>query len=206
MNNIKINKENKKDIIEAINLKNHKVYKGTTSEMKSFLSKPQKYRINYLAKNTFIDLLDYNNINARIEPGAIIRTGVTIGDNVVVLSGAVINVNAIIGNETMIDMGTIIGSGAIIGKRCHIGAGAVISGVMEPASNTPVFIGDDVFIGAGAVILPGIKIGSNSVVGAGSIVTKNVDSGVVVVGNPATFLKNSSDLKQEKIEINVKLR
>lgn len=206
MNNIVFNKNNKKDIIEAVDRKKHIVYRGDSSEMKKFINNPERYAISYIAKNTFIDLLDYQKIDARIEPGAIIRTNVKIGKNAVMLSGSVININAVIGEETMIDMGAIIGSGAIIGNRCHIGASAVISGVMEPASNNPVIIENDVFIGAGAVILPGIKIGSNSVIGAGSVVTKNVKSGTTVVGNPARFLKKTEDLEPSKIEINVNLR
>lgn len=206
MNKIVINQNLKHDIIELINKKNRQVYRGTKENLKKYLQKPAKYEINYLAKNTFIDLLDYQNINARIEPGAIIRTNVKIASNAVILSGAIININVEIGDETMIDMGTIIGSGAIIGKRCHIGAGTIISGVMEPASNRPVIIEDDVFIGAGSVILPGLHIGKNSVIGAGSVVTKDVCEGTVVVGNPAHYLKETSEVKQEKIELNVKLR
>lgn len=206
MNKIVIDKNNKKDIIEAVDRKKHIVYRGNACEMKKFLNNPKKYDINYIAKNTFIDLLDYKEIDARIEPGAVIRTNVKIGKNAIILSGSIINVNANIGNETMIDMGAVIGSGAIIGRRCHIGAGAVISGVMEPASNNPVVVEDDVFIGAGAVILPSIKIGSNAVIGAGSVVTKDVETRTTVVGNPARFLKKTDDLDQGKIEINVNLR
>jgi maltose O-acetyltransferase len=41
----------------------------------------------------------------------------------------------------------------------------------------------------GAVILPGVSIGDHAIVGAGAIVTKNVPSQIIVVGNPARFLK-----------------
>lgn len=53
----------------------------------------------------------------------------------------------------------------------------------------PVIIGDNVWIGGNAVILPGVTIGDNCVIGAGSVVTKNVESGTVVGGNPAKFIK-----------------
>ncbi len=206
MNNISLDKTKKRNILEIIDKKKRIVYHGTEEELKKYLKKPRKYEIHYLAKNTFIDLLDCQNVNARIEPGAIIREKVKIGKNAIILPGAVINVNAKIGDDTMIDMGTIIGSGAIIGKRCHIGAGSVVSGVMEPVSNNPVIIEDDVFIGASVTILPGLRIGSGSVIGAGSVVTKNVEPKMVVVGNPARILKNASEVDSNKVEINVKLR
>lgn len=201
-----IDKTKKKNIIELIDKKTRVVYKGTEEELKMYLKEKDKYQINYLAKNTFIDLLNFQNLDVRIEPGAIIRENVSLGDKVVVLSNAVINVGSIIDDETMIDMGSVIGSGTKIGKRCHIGAGTVISGILEPASKNPVIIEDDVFIGAGAVILPGIIIKKNSIIGAGSVVTKNVEENEVVVGNPAKFLKYNNKILKEKTEINVKLR
>jgi maltose O-acetyltransferase len=36
--------------------------------------------------------------------------------------------------------------------------------------------------------LPGVSIGDNCIVGAGSVVTKNVNDGSVVAGNPAKFI------------------
>ena len=60
-------------------------------------------------------LLDMKGINARIEPGAIIREQVEIGDNAVIMMGAVINIGAVIGAGTMIDMGAILGGRALVG-------------------------------------------------------------------------------------------
>ena len=60
-------------------------------------------------RNSAIPLLDTKNLNARIEPGAIIRDDVEIGDNAVVMMGAVINIGAVIGPGTMIDMGAVLG-------------------------------------------------------------------------------------------------
>ena len=49
----------------------------------------------------------------------------------------------------------------------------------------PVQIGRNVWIGGGAIILPGITIGDDAVIGAGSVVTRSVEEGATVVGNPA---------------------
>lgn len=49
----------------------------------------------------------------------------------------------------------------------------------------PVRIGNDVFIGVNSIILPGVTIGSNVVIGAGSVVTRDIEDGMVAVGNPA---------------------
>ena len=68
-------------------------------------------------RNSAIPLLDLKGINARIEPGAVIRDQVTIGDGAVVMMGAIINIGAVIGEGTMIDMGVVMGGRATVGPR-----------------------------------------------------------------------------------------
>lgn len=154
------------------------------------------YEVENDGRNSAVPLLDTKGVNARIEPGAIIRDHVSIGDNAVIMMGAVINIGAVIGEGTMIDMGAVLGGRAIVGNRCHIGAGTVLAGVVEPASATPVVIEDDVMIGANAVVIEGVRVGRGAVVGAGAIVIKDVPAGAVVVGNPARIIK----MKDEKTE------
>lgn len=151
------------------------------------------YYIEVLGRNTAVELLDIRHINARIEPGAIIRDQVTIGDRAVIMMGAIINIGASIGDDTMIDMGVVLGGRAEVGKRCHIGAGAVIAGVIEPPSALPVIIEDDVLIGANAVVIEGVRVGKGATVGAGSVVLHDVPAGAVVVGNPARIIKRKKD-------------
>lgn len=149
-------------------------------------------------RNSAIPLLDLTKIEARIEPGAIIRDRVTIGKNAVIMMGAVINIGAEIGEGTMIDMNAVVGARGTIGKNAHIGAGAVIAGVLEPPSKTPVIIEDDVLIGANAVVLEGVRIGKGAVVAAGSVVTGDVAPNTVVAGSPAKFIKYKDEQTIEK--------
>lgn len=144
-------------------------------------------------RNSAIPLLDLKNINARIEPGAIIRDEVTIGDGAVIMMGAILNIGAVVGEGSMIDMGAVLGGRATVGKNCHIGAGTVLAGVVEPASATPVIVEDGVLIGANAVVIEGVHIGKNSVVAAGSVVIEDVPENVVVGGVPARILKQKDE-------------
>ena len=152
-------------------------------------------------RNSAIPLLDKKNINARIEPGAIIRDQVEIGDNAVIMMGAVINIGAVIGEGTMIDMGAVLGGRATVGKKCHVGAGAVLAGVIEPASATPVIVEDNVLIGANAVVLEGVRIGHDSVVAAGAVVISDVEPGTIVAGVPARKIKMKSETAAGKTEL-----
>ena len=157
-------------------------------------------------RNSAIPLLDLKEINARIEPGAIIRDQVKIGEQAVVMMGAVINIGASIGEGTMIDMGAVLGGRAIVGKNCHIGAGSVLAGVVEPVSAVPVVVEDDVLVGANAVILEGVRIGKGAVVAAGAVVIEDVPAYTVVAGVPAKIIKQKDQVRLNKTTIVEELR
>lgn len=157
-------------------------------------------------RNSGVPLLDMKEVNARIEPGAVIREQVLIGNNAVIMMGAQINIGAEIGDNTMIDMGAVLGGRAIVGQNCHIGAGTVLAGVVEPPSATPVIVEDDVLIGANCVVLEGVKVGKGSVVGAGAVVTQDVAPNTVVAGVPARKIKDIDDKTKSKTELMDELR
>ena len=178
---------------------------GEYASIMTILKKNKKtisyYHMEHDRRNSALPLLDFTTINARIEPGAVIREKVKIGNRCVIMMGAVINIGSIIGAETMIDMNAVIGARGIIGKKCHIGAGAVIAGVLEPPSAKPVKIADNVLVGANAVVLEGVTIGKNSVVAAGSVVTKNVPANTVVAGVPARIIKRRDQVADGKVAL-----
>lgn len=53
----------------------------------------------------------------------------------------------------------------------------------------PVTIKDFVWIGANVTILPGVTIEDGAIIAGGSVVTKNVNLGQIVGGNPAKVIK-----------------
>ncbi|MCW8995398.1 MAG: 2,3,4,5-tetrahydropyridine-2,6-dicarboxylate N-acetyltransferase [Psychromonas sp.] len=180
------------------------------SEFDDFYKKNKKYitkfKVEVDRRNSAIPMADLTKYNCRIEPGAIIRDMVEIGDHCVIMMGAVLNIGAVIGERTMIDMNVVVGGRAIVGKNCHIGAGTVLAGVIEPPSADPVIIEDDVLIGANAVVLEGVKVGKGAVVAAGSIVVKNVEPNTVVAGVPAKMLKKVDDRTKAKTQLMEELR
>lgn len=48
-----------------------------------------------------------------------------------------------------------------------------------------IIIDDYAWIGTGALLLPGVRIGRGAVVGAGAVVSRSVEEGAIVAGNPA---------------------
>ena len=207
-----------KTAISPVNLEDCQIFRGGDhflvigeyQPIKAFLetyaSEIEDYYIENTSRNSAVPLLDLKEINARIEPGAIIREKVKIGNQAVILMGAVINIGAEIGEGTMIDMNAVVGGRALIGKNVHVGAGAVIAGVIEPPSKQPVMIEDDVMIGANAVVLEGVRVGKGAVVAAGAVVTEDVAANAVVAGMPAKFIKYRDQQTSEKTQMMEGLR
>ncbi|MBC7915808.1 MAG: acyltransferase [Pyrinomonadaceae bacterium] len=80
----------------------------------------------------------------------------------------------------------------IIGERVCINDGVEIltasHDVNDPHwkhTKAAIVIEDYAWIGTGAMLLPGVKIGRGAVIGARAVVTKSVEAGTIVVGNPA---------------------
>lgn len=181
----------------------HAIFQNFLKQNEKYLD---KYKVEMDRRNSAIPLADYTKYNARIEPGAVIRDLVEIGNNCVIMMGAVINIGAVIGEKTMIDMNVVIGGRAVVGSNCHIGAGAVIAGVIEPPSADPVVIGDNVLIGANAVVLEGVKIGNGCVIAAGAVVISDVEPDCVVAGVPGRVIKKTNEKTKEKTQIIEALR
>lgn len=183
---------------------------GESANIMKFLEdnklKIRRYYLENDRRNSAIPLLDIKNLDARIEPGAVIRDKVKIGKNAVIMMGAVINIGAEIGDGTMIDMNAVVGARGKLGKNVHLGAGAVVAGVLEPPSRQPVIIEDNVLIGANAVILEGVRVGEGAVIAAGAVVTRDVEPRTVVAGTPAKLIKIVDDKTKDKTKLLEDLR
>lgn len=59
-------------------------------------------------------------------------------------------------------------------------------------------IGNDVCIGGWVKIMPGVKVGDNAIIAGGSVVTKDVQAGTVVGGNPAKVIGYTKDLMHKR--------
>jgi len=135
--------------------------------------------------------------NGKLILGNNVRTGpevwlVTAND-----SKFIVGENSILGSYTIINGG----HGITIGSNCLFAAFVYINTSEHGFKKNeiiqkqdfygfPITIGDDVWIGGHTFINKGLSLGTGSVIGAGSVVTKDISDYKIVIGNPATVIKN----------------
>ncbi|MDQ6685555.1 MAG: acyltransferase [Pseudomonadota bacterium] len=99
-----------------------------------------------------------------------------------------------IGEGTLVNRGVLLDNrgGIVIGRHVSIAhdvriytLGHDIHASDFAAKAKPVRIDDHAVLFAAAMLMPGVHVGAGAVVMAGSVVTKSVDAGRVVGGNPA---------------------
>jgi acetyltransferase-like isoleucine patch superfamily enzyme len=147
----------------------------------SMKEKPNEQKIiQYIGKNVKLG----NNV--KIWHFTYIGDNTEIGENTKIGSLVHIDYNVKIGSDCKIEGMAYIPPLSVIGNRVFIGPGVILTNDPYPMSDkmVGVVIEDDAIICAGAILRPGITIGTKSVIGMGAIVTKNVEPGSVVFGNP----------------------
>jgi acetyltransferase-like isoleucine patch superfamily enzyme len=135
----------------------------------------------------------------QIGHGTLIREGNDIGAGSSVGSGARLEPGNRVGDRTRIHSGCFLAS-VTLGDDVFCGPGVTFTDDRHPpCPNYPeccagVVVEDGAALGARAVLLPGITVGAGALVGAGAVVTRSVEPGVVVAGNPAKVVGRRQDL------------
>ena len=125
-----------------------------------------------------------------------IKRGLVVGKNFKMMGGVVIDPS----HCWLIE----IGDDVVLAPHVHILAhDASTKQALGYTKIGNVKIGSRVFIGAKSIILPGVTIGDDVIVAAGSIVSKDIPSGCLFAGNPATYICSTNDyLEKQKSRMN----
>ncbi|MFP4013486.1 MAG: acyltransferase [Chitinispirillaceae bacterium] len=129
--------------------------------------------------------------------------GCAVGDNSRIGPFVEIQKNAQIGKNCKVQSHTFICEGVNIEDECFIGHGVTFINDRYPRSTdgkgklqteadwkmVPTVVRRGASIGSGATIMCGVEIGEGAIVGAGSVVLRSVDTGTIVAGNPAKFIR-----------------
>lgn len=175
---------------------------------------------------------DFRADGVRVVPPAMVRRGVHIASNVVLMPSYV-NIGAYVGPGSMVDTWATVGSCAQIGANVHLSGGVGIGGVLEPLQASPVIIEDDCFIGARSEVVEGVIVEQGAVIAMGVYISQStpiydreadsisfgrVPAGAVVVPgslpkdqgrynlNCAVIVKRVDQRTKDKVGINALLR
>ncbi|MDF2841007.1 MAG: dapD [Clostridia bacterium] len=118
---------------------------GENTEVEAFIeankSAINKYEIEFDRRNSAIPLLDTRHIEARIEPGAVIRDMVTIHKNAVIMMGGAVLAGVleppsaapvIIEDNVLVGANAVVLEGVRVGKGSVVAAGSVVTRDVEP--------------------------------------------------------------------------
>ena len=125
--------------------------------------------------------------------------GCSIGDDTRVGPFVEIQRGARIGARCKIQSHAFVCDGVEVRDEVFVGHGVMFINDKYPSASSetgelqteddwellPTVVETRASIGSGAVILGGLTIGAGALVGAGAVVTRSVEPGAVVVGNPA---------------------
>ena len=132
--------------------------------------------------------------------------GCSIGDECRIGPFVEIQKDAYLGNRVKVQSHAFICSGVDIDDEVFVGHGVMFTNDRFPRSTNvdgsfktetdwtleKTHVGRRASIGSNATILCGVSIGENAIVGAGSVVTKDVEAGQVVAGNPARVITENT--------------
>ena len=130
---------------------------------------------------------------------AVVREANVVGERSSIGSGVHLEPRNRIGSRSRLHSGCFLSSAAV-GDDVFIGPHVVFTD--DPHPRRPRYldcvrgarIEDGASIGAAATLLPGIVVGARAVVGAGAVVTRSVEPGHVVAGNPARVIGHRDEM------------
>lgn len=133
--------------------------------------------------------------NTRIWQFTIVLPDATIGRDCNICSHCFIENDVVIGDRVTVKCGVQLWDGLRVEDDAFIGPNVTFTNDRFPRSHSSdweclrTVLRMGASIGANATILPGITIGERAMVGAGSVVTRDVEAGLLVVGNPAKAVR-----------------
>ena len=133
---------------------------------------PIRYYDKVPTKFAHYDTHSFQKGGFRVVPGAVVRRGSYIGNNVVLMPSFV-NIGAYVGENTMVDTWATVGSCAQIGSNVHLSGGVGIGGVLEPLQANPTIIGDNCFVGARSEVVEGVIVEDNCVISRGVFISQS---------------------------------
>jgi len=129
------------------------------------------------SRRGILDVTGEAGARSVFHPLSMVSRSATVGGGTFIAPRAIVHTRARVGAHCIVNSGAIVEHECELGDNVHIAPGAILAGEVR--------IGRDTLVGIGACVLPGRRVGEGCVIGAGAVVTRDVESGMVVMGVPA---------------------
>jgi acetyltransferase-like isoleucine patch superfamily enzyme len=132
--------------------------------------------------------------------GVLVRESNEIGDGVSIGSHSVVEHHVRLADGVRIHSNAFIPEFSVLETGAWVGPNVVFTNAAYPLGARTKeelrgpLLREGAKVGANATLLPGVVIGRNALVGAGAVVVDDVPDGKIVVGNPATIIRDVSDV------------
>lgn len=122
-----------------------------------------------------------------IHPDVHIPRSTTVGKGVVIQYGCFISCDVVIEDRVYIQPQCNIGHDDVLKKGCMISGLSNLGGA--------VIVGENTYIGLGTAVRELVQIGDNTIIGMMSAVHRNIENGVVAMGNPARVMAKNDEYR-----------
>ena len=121
------------------------------------------------------------NLPPCIAPTAFVARDAEIASGALVCAGAVVGSRSTIGQDTIINSLSSVDHDCVLGALSQVTAGVTFGGGVRTGVNC--------FFGIKSAVIPNVRIGDHVQLMAGSLIVADVESKVVMGGNPARLVK-----------------
>lgn len=118
---------------------------------------------------------------ACVAPNAFVARDAEVESGVVIGAGALVGSKARIGRDAIINTLSSVDHDCVLGELSQVTAGVTFGGTVVTGSNC--------FFGIKSAIIPNTTIGDNVQIMAGSLIVSNVESNVMMGGNPGRLVR-----------------